>query len=267
MDPRHGRRSTRRWSATSRIARVARTIMASLSRGGVDRRRNAAGPTTAPTPAGFYNTEYFVPLRPHKDWPPWSTATAGGRWLYGQKRPRTKDELINAMNAELEAKLPGVGLELLAEHPRQRDGGDVRRQGRQSVKIFGPDLDKLEELAAKVKMACRRSGASRTSACSTSAASRTWSSASIRTSASAGASDRRRQQRRQQRPGRPALSSMVEGEKMFDIAVRWPKAGGATTRPRSSTSPSTSSTTGGPAARAPSMTPLPNGAGTGRCPR
>ena len=48
---------------------------------------------TAPIPAGFFNTEYFVDLKPKEQWRP----------VFAQN----KDELIGAMDRELE-KLPGV---------------------------------------------------------------------------------------------------------------------------------------------------------------
>ena len=55
------------------------------------------------------------------------------------------------MNDELNRQLARRGLELLAEHPRQRDGDAVGVKGENSVKIFGPDLDELERLAEQVK--------------------------------------------------------------------------------------------------------------------
>ena len=64
---------------------------------------------------GFFNTEYFVDLKPKEQWRP----------VFHQD----KEELIAAMDRELE-KIPGVALEFLAAHRRQHGRGRQRRQGR-----------------------------------------------------------------------------------------------------------------------------------------
>ena len=51
---------------------------------------------------GFFNTEYFVGLKPKEQWRP----------VFHQN----KDNLIASMNLELEQKFPGVDLGLLAAH-------------------------------------------------------------------------------------------------------------------------------------------------------
>ena len=140
-------------------------------------------------------------------------------------RARTKDEIVDAMNAELEAKLPGIIWNFsqnIRDNVMEALSGI---KGDNSVKIFGPDLDKLEALADQgQERSCSRSGASRTSASSTSAASRTWSFASIPSNASGGACRRPTSTTSfRARLGGKALSQMIEGEKLFDISVRWPK--------------------------------------------
>ena len=67
-------------------------------------------PDDGTDPSGFYGTESYVPLKPHEQWP----------IPPGQTRPRTKDELVDALNREISANAGGRGLELLAEHPQQR---------------------------------------------------------------------------------------------------------------------------------------------------
>ena len=69
----------------------------------------------------------------------------------GARRARTKEELINQMNDELQTKLPGIDWNFsqnIRDNVMEALSGV---KGDNSVKIFGPDLDKLEELAAKVK--------------------------------------------------------------------------------------------------------------------
>ena len=182
-------------------------------------------PDDATDTDGYYNSEYFVPLRPEKDWPLLVDRPRWQRWLFGAKRARTKDEIVAAMNAELGEKLPGITWNFsqnIRDNVMEALSGI---KGDNSVKIIGPDLDRLEVLAAKTKnRPAAGAAASRTSASFTSAANRTWNGASIPTSASGGAFRRPTSTTSSRAPsGGRALSSMVEGEKLFDISVRWPK--------------------------------------------
>jgi cobalt-zinc-cadmium resistance protein CzcA len=217
--------------------------------------------------AGFYNSEYFVPLRPQKEWPAVKERTDWIARLLGMRarskedclrelkeeeqtridrgedprsklelekefirkmswgrRPRTKQELVDEMNAELERKIPGVIWNFsqnIRDNVMEALSGV---KGDNSVKIIGPDLDKLEELAEKVKSILQ----------------------GIKGMENVGVFHIRGQSHLQFRVdprkceiwgvqtadinnvvssalGARALSSMVEGEKLFDISVRWPK--------------------------------------------
>src|SRR5208337_4850665 len=75
----------------------------------------------------------------------------GWRRIFGAKRPRTKDELISAMNGELDRKIPGVVWNFsqnIRDNVMEALSGV---KGDNSIKIFGPDLDKLEDLATQAK--------------------------------------------------------------------------------------------------------------------
>src|SRR5262249_48848102 len=95
-----------------------------------------------------------VPLRPRTDWPEVVEQTSDWkRWLQGPKRPRTKEELVCQMNEELDRKIPGVVWNFsqnIRDNVMESLSGI---KGDNSIKIFGPDLDKLETLAAKAKIA------------------------------------------------------------------------------------------------------------------
>src|SRR5262249_18682227 len=75
-------------------------------------------PDDGTDPTGFYNVEIFVPLKKMKAWPhikrnappAWWPEAAESLWygLAGKTRPRTKAELVEEMNAELNRHLPGV---------------------------------------------------------------------------------------------------------------------------------------------------------------
>jgi cobalt-zinc-cadmium resistance protein CzcA len=83
---------------------------------------------------GFFNTEYFVDLRPRKEW----------RSMFHEN----KDELIAAMDKQLE-QIPGANWNFsqpIADNMEEAVSG-VR--GQLAIKIYGDDLKKLEEVGMK----------------------------------------------------------------------------------------------------------------------
>jgi heavy metal efflux system protein len=87
-------------------------------------------------PTGFYNLECFVPLYPPNEWPT----------PPGHSRPRTKRELIDDMNTELSQVLVGINWDfsqMIRDNVMEALSGV---KGENSIKIFGPDLDELERL-------------------------------------------------------------------------------------------------------------------------
>jgi hypothetical protein len=84
---------------------------------------------------GFFNTEYFVDLKPKERW----------RSVFHQN----KDELIGAMNRELE-KMPGVIWNFsqpIADNMEEAVSGV---KGQLATKIYGDDLEVLEDKGAQV---------------------------------------------------------------------------------------------------------------------
>jgi cobalt-zinc-cadmium resistance protein CzcA len=113
-------------------------------------------PDDGTDPTGFYNVEIFVPLKPRKDWPAVIEETGLIR-RFREKRSRSKEELIKQMNEELARELVGVDWNFsqnIRDNVMEALSGV---KGDNSIKIFGPDLDKLEELADKVKNQLRQS--------------------------------------------------------------------------------------------------------------
>ncbi|MFL5244983.1 MAG: efflux RND transporter permease subunit [Gemmataceae bacterium] len=110
-------------------------------------------PDDGTDPTGFYNVEIFVPLLAQSNWPDIMEAKGWRKFLTGNKalRPRTKDELIKEMGDELAAKLPGVDWNFsqnIRDNVMEALSGV---KGDNSVKIFGPDLNELERLADQLK--------------------------------------------------------------------------------------------------------------------
>jgi cobalt-zinc-cadmium resistance protein CzcA len=173
---------------------------------------------------GFYNSEYFVPLRPEEDWPTLVERTGWRRFL-GARRRRYKEELVAAMSAELEAKLPGINWNFsqnIRDNVMEALSGV---KGDNSVKIFGPALDKLELRAMEVKNALQNTkgiedvgvfhvqGQSHLEFRIDPQKCQKWgvSTADVNNVVSSAL-------------GGKAMSSMVEGEKLFDISIRWPQS-------------------------------------------
>jgi cobalt-zinc-cadmium resistance protein CzcA len=207
----------------SEISREARKIMSTYPE--VETIVNQIGrPDDGTDPAGYYNSEFFVPLLPQKNWPAVVEQDGWRGRIFGAKRPRTKDELISAINGELDRKLPGVVWNFsqnIRDNVMESLSGV---KGDNSIKIIGPDLDRLEVLAARVKNALD----------------------GVTGIENVGIFHVRGQSHLEFRPdpdkckkwgvqvadvnnvvgsalGARAMTTMIEGEKMFDISVRWPK--------------------------------------------
>jgi len=85
---------------------------------------------------GFFNTEYFVDLKPKSKWRP--------------QFHKDKDELIAAMDREV-SRIPGVTWgfsQPIADNMEEAVSGV---KGQLAVKIFGPDLKELEAKADEIK--------------------------------------------------------------------------------------------------------------------
>ncbi|MDB5715322.1 MAG: efflux transporter permease subunit [Sphingomonadales bacterium] len=84
---------------------------------------------------GFFNAEYFVPLKPADQWP----------------SGMTKDKLTAELNDRLVKRYPGVDFtfsQYIEDNVEEATSGV---KGENSVKIFGPDLPTLQKLADQVK--------------------------------------------------------------------------------------------------------------------
>jgi cobalt-zinc-cadmium resistance protein CzcA len=97
-------------------------------------------PDDGTDPTGYYNAECFVPLFPPDHWPV----------PPGRTRPRTKAELIDELNVALSSTLPGINWDfsqMIRDNVLEALSGV---KGENSIKIIGPDLNELEDLAEKV---------------------------------------------------------------------------------------------------------------------
>jgi cobalt-zinc-cadmium resistance protein CzcA len=207
----------------TQISKEARAIIATYPE--VESIVNQLGrPDDATDTDGYYNSEYFVPLRPEQDWPRIAKNSGWRYWVFGPIRARTKEELVAAMNAELESRLPGIFWNFsqnIRDNVMEALSGI---KGDNSVKIVGPDLDRLEVLAAKTKETLQQvpgienvgvfhiRGQSHLEFRVDPLKCQRWGvmASDVNNVISSAL-------------GGQALSNMVEGEKRFEIAVRWPK--------------------------------------------
>jgi cobalt-zinc-cadmium resistance protein CzcA len=205
------------------ISKQARAIMATYPE--VESIVNQMGrPDDGTDPAGFFNSEFFVPLRSDSTWPAIVERPGWRGRLFGAKRARTKEELVEAMNAELERKLPGIVWNFsqnIRDNVMESLSGV---KGDNSIKIIGPDIDELEKLATKTKNALQQidgienvgifhiRGQSHLEFCVDPDKCERWgvSAADVMNVVSSAL-------------GARPMSAMIEGEKIFDIAIRWPR--------------------------------------------
>ncbi len=170
-------------------------------------------PDDGTDPTGFNEVQCFVPLQNPQEWP--KIATRG--------RSRSKPELVAEMSDELSRAIPGVNWDfsqIIRDNVMESLSGV---KGENSVKIFGPDLDELERLAAKFSstlgqiQGVREPGVFRINGQTSlafpidRAKCATWNvnvddvEHVIETAV-----------------GGRTLTEMIEGEKRFGIALRWP---------------------------------------------
>jgi cobalt-zinc-cadmium resistance protein CzcA len=112
-----------------RIANQARILLASFPEVTVATSQ-AGRPDDGTDTTGFFNTEYFVDLRPKEAWRP----------IFQEN----KDELIAAMNRELDRHIPGVSWgfsQPIADNMEEAVSGV---KGELALKIYGDDLRMLE---------------------------------------------------------------------------------------------------------------------------
>ena len=84
---------------------------------------------------GFFNAEFYVPLKPFDSWP------AGV----------DKEKLTEEVNSALEAEFPGVEFNFSQNIEDNVEEAASGVKGENSVKLFGNDLATLEKTAAKIK--------------------------------------------------------------------------------------------------------------------
>jgi heavy metal efflux system protein len=84
---------------------------------------------------GFFNAEFYVPLKPFDDWP----------------KGVDKESLTTALSGELQKKFPGVEFNFSQNIEDNVEEAASGVKGENSVKLFGNNLETLEKTAAKIQ--------------------------------------------------------------------------------------------------------------------
>jgi cobalt-zinc-cadmium resistance protein CzcA len=181
-------------------------------------------PDDGTDPTGFYRVEIFAPLKPMKEWPRTVEVEGWRRYFYGSKRQRTKEELTLAMNQELRDTFPGIDWnfsQYIRDNVTEAIAGV---KGDNAVKIFGPDLHKLEELAGDVKNRLEQvPGIQEVGIFSIMGQSNLEFRVNLDKCKKWGVAAADVNNLIQSAVGGKALTSMIEGEKLFDVTLRWPE--------------------------------------------
>jgi cobalt-zinc-cadmium resistance protein CzcA len=97
-------------------------------------------PDDGTNPTGFFNAEFYVGLKPYREW-------------HGAYR--TKPELIEAINRKL-TTLPGISFNYTQPAEDAVDEAETGLKSALAVKIFGPDLTTLEAKARAIQRVIER---------------------------------------------------------------------------------------------------------------
>jgi cobalt-zinc-cadmium resistance protein CzcA len=182
-------------------------------------------PDDGTDPTGYYRVEIFAPLKPKKEWPQRAEQEGWRRLVYGSTRSLSKEELVNQMNQELRDKVVGVDWnfsQYIRDNVTEALAGV---KGDNAVKIFGPDLDKLEDMADQVKNVLEEiPGIKEVGVFSIMGQSNLEFRVDLDKCARWGVSAADVNNLIQAAVGGQALTTMIEGEKLFDVTLRWPKA-------------------------------------------
>jgi cobalt-zinc-cadmium resistance protein CzcA len=172
-------------------------------------------PDDGTDPTGLYNVECNIPLRPEKEWPT----------VPGLGRPRTKSELVEAIKKTLNSHIPGVDWDcsqIIRDNVMEALSGV---KGENSVKIFGPDIGKLEELADQVCEDLRKiPGVENPGVFHTRGQSNLEFPIDRQKCARWNVSASDVQDAIQTAVAGKAVTQMLEGGKSFDVSLRFPKA-------------------------------------------
>ncbi|HEV3445488.1 MAG TPA: efflux RND transporter permease subunit [Gemmataceae bacterium] len=220
------------------VARRGRSLMCQFPE--VELVQSQVGrPDDGTDPTGFYNIEFSIPLKPEKRWSRGPLVPQAARskmelpkswkdWFRGSR----KEELVQSMSNLLHHELPGVDWNF-SQYIRDNVSECLSGvKGDNSVKIIGPDLQELERLAGKLKNTLEErdeNGVQKIKGIEDVGVFHIMGQPNLEIQV-----DRGKCKRWGVSPadvnaaiksavGGQAFAQMTEGEKTFDITLRWPE--------------------------------------------
>jgi cobalt-zinc-cadmium resistance protein CzcA len=180
-------------------------------------------PDDGTDPTGFYNNEIFAPLLPQEEWPLVKEETTWRRWFGTKLRHRSKNELIDEMNRELVRLIPGVDWsfsQAIRDNVLETLSGV---KGENSIKIIGTDLTELQRLADRAKeVLLGVPGITNVGIFSIKGQTNLEFMIDAEKCARWNVSTADVQDVVQTAVGGQTLTKIVEGERTFDLTLRWP---------------------------------------------
>jgi len=163
-------------------------------------------PDLATEAMGIHQGDVYVILKPHELWP----------------KHQTKDELIEAMSAELE-KLPGLAYNFTQPMAMRLDETVSGVKADVAVKLFGEDLAVLEEKAAEIARVLEKvPGAADVQAEALSGAAQLQITVKRDRIARYGLNVSDVQDLVETAVGGKVATTLIDGQKRFDVVVRFP---------------------------------------------
>ena len=97
-------------------------------------------PDDGTDPTGFFNTEFYTPLKPFDEWP----------------KGMDKDKLTREIQQRLENRFPGIDLEFSQYIEDGVEEASSGVKGANSLKIFGPDMATLQKIGGQIMEQMRK---------------------------------------------------------------------------------------------------------------
>jgi cobalt-zinc-cadmium resistance protein CzcA len=180
-------------------------------------------PNDGTDPTGFYNAEIFVSLKPEEEWPTLIENQGWAHW-WRPHRSRTKAELVDLMNHDLDHAIVGVDWnfsQAIRDNVMEILSGV---KGENSIKIVGPDLKELERIANRAAGELSRvRGIQNVGVFSILGQTNLEFAIDREKCAKWNVSIADVQDALATAVGGKAFTEMVEGERTFDITLRWPE--------------------------------------------
>ncbi|HEY2415385.1 MAG TPA: efflux RND transporter permease subunit [Pirellulaceae bacterium] len=170
-------------------------------------------PDDGTDPTGFYNVEFYVPMKRREDWPIDDDLD----------RRRTKDEIVAEINDELNRGFPGVTWnfsQYIRDNVMEAMSGV---KGENSIKIVGSDLRTLEKTANEVMARVADvPGVTDVGLFRIMGQSNLNFPIDLDKTARWGVSVSDVQDALRTAVGGKAVTQVIEGERSFDLVLRWP---------------------------------------------